>query len=247
LSTASAGAVASASSSDNLSLGARTAGIVWRPRATFEAVAAAPSSATLLVLLGVVPFVISAAFFSTDVGQQALVDQWERTALAFGRPVDDAQYAAFQAASGRSVAYAALTAMVAGPVTALALAVLLFAVFSGVRSGTASFRQVLAIVAHAGVILLLQDIVAAPIDYARESIGGATSLVRFVASVDEGSPLARFLALVDLFVVWWLVVVAVGLSVLYRQPTRRFAALFVAIYAVVAAALAAAMALLGGT
>ena len=31
-----------------------------------------------------------AALMETAVGRQALVDQWERTATAFGRQVDDA-------------------------------------------------------------------------------------------------------------------------------------------------------------
>jgi hypothetical protein len=221
------------------------AGIVLRPRATFEAVAAAPSSAPLLLLLFAVPFALSALLFSTEVGQQALVDQWERTALAFGQPVDDARYAAFQEASGRWGAYAALTALASGPITALALAGLLFLVFSGMRHGTASFRQVLAVVAHAGVILLLRDAMATPMEYARESIGGATSLIRVAPSLSEGSALARFLALLDPFVVWWLAVLSVGLSVLYRQPARRFAMLLTLVYAAGAAALAALMALVG--
>ena len=41
--------------------------------------------------------------------------------------------------------------------------------------------------------------------------------------LDEASPVARFLGVVDLFVVWWIVVLAIGMSVLYRRPTRSLA------------------------
>ena len=42
---------------------------------------------------GAAAAIAGALVMFTDIGQQALVDQWERTAVAFGRPVDDAAYA----------------------------------------------------------------------------------------------------------------------------------------------------------
>ena len=52
---------------------------------------------------------------ATEVGQLALVNQWERTALAFGQRVDDARYAELQAWSRRGSAVAAVTAVATGP------------------------------------------------------------------------------------------------------------------------------------
>ena len=86
--------------------------MIRRPRPTFEAVIAAPRWVGLLLLLFAVSIVVSAAFYATPVGRQALVDQWERTAIAFGQPVDDARYAEFQDLSGHGAAYAALTTLV---------------------------------------------------------------------------------------------------------------------------------------
>lgn len=241
-----AGAVASALPPDNLSLAARMAGIIRRPRMTFQVVVAAPRPAPLLVLLFVVPFGLSAAFLSTDVGRQALIDQWERTAIAFGQPVDAARFAEYRTLSERRVAYAAAMALAGGPVAATAVAAVVYGVFTA-RGRRTRFRQVLGVVAHAGVILLLRDLVATPIHYARESIGGATSLVRFVTAFDEGSPVARFLALVDVFVLWWLIVLAIGIAVLYDQRVRPIAATLGTVYVAGALALAGAMVLLGGT
>jgi hypothetical protein len=64
--------------------------------------------------------------------------------------------------------------------------------------------------------------------------------------LDEASPFARFLAAIDLFVVWWIIVIAIGMSVLYGRSTRRLAMIFIGIYALLAATLALAMALTGG-
>jgi hypothetical protein len=182
---------------------------------------------------------------ATDVGQVALVDQWERTALAFGWPVDDARYAEMQELSRYGVPYAAATALARGPAAAVALAGVLCGVFAA-RGSRVRFAQVLAVVAHASVILAVRDLVAAPLNYLRESLSSPVTLVQFVGILDEASPLARFLASIDLFMVWWIVVLAIGLAALYRLRTRMVAAGLLAAYAAIAALLAGTMAALGG-
>lgn len=241
-----AGAEASVSSPDNLSVLSRIAGMIRRPRPTFEAVTAEPRWTGLLVLLFVVSFGVSAAFFATGVGRQALVDQWERTAIAFGQPVDDARYAGFQESSARGVPYAAATSLATGPLASVALAAALFGLLTVRRKGRASFQQVLAVVVHASVILALRQIIAAPLNYARESVASPTTLARLLSGIDEGSPVARFFGLIDVFVLWWLVVLAVGIAVLYRLPARRIAAVSIGVYIAVALVLVGTMAMLGG-
>jgi hypothetical protein len=238
---------ASASLPENLSLGARLAGVIRRPRVTFEGVAATPRPAPALAVLFFVPFAVFAMLYSTEVGRRALVDQWERTALAFGGDVDDARYAEFQQRSRRGVGYAALTSLGRGPGLALGLSFVLYSWFTAVRRGTASYDQVLGVVSHAGIILVLRDLVSAPLFYARESVAGATSLVRLVGGLDEASPVARFLAMIDPFVAWWLLVIAIGVGVLYKQQPRRVGLLLVGVYLGGTIVLAAVMAALGRT
>jgi hypothetical protein len=199
----------------------------------------------VLAIATAASFAATAGLFATDVGQVALVDQWERTALAFGRPVDDARYAEMQELSRHGVPYAAATALVRGPAAAVALAGVLYGVFA-VRSGRARFAQVLAVVAHAWVILAIRDLVAAPLNYLRESLSSPVTLVQLVGVLDEASPLARFLASIDLFIIWWIVVLAIGLAVLYRLRARAVTASLLAAYVAVAALLAGTMAALGG-
>ena len=234
-----------APSPDNPSLLARITGVAIRPRATFAAVVARPRAAGVLAILTVVSFAASAAFIATDVGRVALVDQWERTALAFGQPVDDARYAGLQELSRYGVPYAAATSAARGPIAAVAIATVLYGVFA-LRGRRARFAQVLAVVAHAGVILALRDGVAAPINYVRESLASPLTLVQFFGMLDEASPLARFFALFDVFMLWWIVVLAIGLAVLYRVRTRAVVAGLIAAYVGVAVLLAGTMAALGG-
>src|SRR5207237_4737946 len=86
-----------------------------------------------------------------------------------------------------------------------------------------SYSQVLAVVAYAGVILALRQLIATPVDYVRESIASPTTLIQFFSMFDEASPVARFLGVIDLFVVWWLVVLAIVSSVLSDLGARSLA------------------------
>ena len=104
----------------------------------------------------------------------------------------------------------------------------------------------MAVVASASVILMLRAAIAAPINYVREMLSSPTTLVRFFGMVDQASPVARFFALIDVFLVWWVVVLAIGIAVLYRLRTRNVAVLLVSAYAVIALLLTGAMAFLGG-
>jgi hypothetical protein len=224
----------------------RMAGVLRRPRSTFAGVIAEPRVAGILAVPAALAAAAGAALMSTDVGRLALVDQWERTAFAFGRPVNDAEYGALFQLSEAGPIYAVGAAMMAGPVLTTVVALVAYAVFNR-RAANRSFRQVLAVAGHAGVILALRQVIAAPVGYVRETTASATTLGVWFPMLDEVSPAARFFGLVDGFIVWWAVVLAMGLAQLYGRPPRRMALEFVGVYAGLALVMAAAMAATGGT
>jgi hypothetical protein len=209
-------------------------------------------------------FVVTAAcgvaLMVTSVGQQALVDQWERTALAFGREVPDERYAELVALSDFGAVYAMIRALATGPVLSCVVAGMVFGVFGRFRAvpaaGPASrpdadasrvrYAHVLAVATHAGVILALRQLVAAPFQYARETLASPTTLGQLFPIFDEVSPAARFLGAIDLFVVWWAIVLAIGVSLLYRRSARATASVFLGVYLGFAALLAISMAVAGG-
>ena len=140
-------------------------------------------------------------------------------AVAFGQPVDDARHATFERASERRL-YAVLIALASGPLLVFGVSVLLFAVFNGTvaaprvppgaRRHRARQRDPGAPPGRRRAPRLLARNARQPDDAERSS-----------PTLDEASPLARFLGVIDLFVVWWAIVLAVGVSVLYRA--RRVA------------------------
>ena len=202
---------------------------VRRPRATFAAIVQAPTWVPVLVgddhhhlsLRRGVP-----ADTRSDGRRWSISGSARRSRSA--RPLTMRSTRAWRTrrASGSfSLLYAAATALASGPALALALSGVLFVVLNRERRAVArargpqvSYVQVLAVVSYAGVILALRQVIATPVDYVRESIASPTTLVQFFTMLDEASPLARFLGVIDLFVVWWIVVLAIGVSVLYRRP-----------------------------
>jgi len=180
----------------------------------------------------------------TAVGRQALVDQWERIAAAFGQPMGDGAYGRLQALSdANALTYGVASALISGPVLTLGIAGLLLAALRH----QATFQQTMTVATHAGVILALRQLFATPVGYLRETTSSATSLGALFSSLDEASPLARFLGVLDLFVIWWAIVLGIGVSVLYHRRAAAVAITFVGVYAALALLLAIAMAVSAGS
>jgi len=234
-----------------LSVSARILGVLRRPRPTLQEVASHPRWAPLLVTLTLVTAAAGAAVSATDVGQLALVDQWERTALAFGQTVDDTRYADLLAWSRLGPVVAAGNALLAGPGLALVVSLVVFvwlrrgavaAKAGAPGTGRVSYSQVLAVVVHAGVVLAVGRLVAAPLVYARETTASATTVGAWFPSLDEASPAARFLGAIDLFTLWWAVVLGIGVAVLSGRRARTCAVWIVSVYVGLALVAAAVMA-----
>jgi hypothetical protein len=211
------------------------------------AVAASPRWIGILAVLTIATAGSRIAVFETRVGRLALVDEWERTALAFGQEVDDTRYAQLQELSTHAVAYGLGTALLTGPALTLGVAAAVFLVFGAADRTRASFAQVCAVVVYASVPLALRQIVAAASTYVNESTVSATSIATWWPTLNEASATARFVGALDVLVIWWVVLLAIGIGVLYQRSARRLAVTFLGAYAGFALALAGTMAALGGT
>jgi hypothetical protein len=228
------------------SLPARIAGVILSPRAAYAEVAARPRVFGALMFVLAVIVTATFAFLSTEVGQQASLDNQVRQMEAFGRTVNDAQYAQMERMAPYSRYFAAAVQLIVMPIMALVVAGLAFAVFNAALGGDATFKQAYAIVVHSGAILALQALFTLPLAYARESLAGSTNLAIFAPFLDENSFPARLLGSLDLFLIWWMVSLAIGLGVLYRRRTRPIATSLLVIYATIGLIIAAIKTVLSG-
>jgi len=237
---------ADAASSGPKSLAARIVGVLVSPRDTYADVALHPRWFAVLAVIVLIGATGVFALMSTDVGKTAAMDQQVRMMESFGMKLTDAQYARLEQGMSRAPYTGAIGQAVTLPLAAAIIAGILLGIFTALLGGDAKFKQVFAVVCHSGVVISLAQIFGLPLAYARESLSSATNLAVFLPFLDESSFAARFLGTIDLFQIWWIVSLSIGLGVLYRKRTAPIATTILGVYAVIAIVIAAIRTALSG-
>lgn len=224
----------------------RLIGMVRSPRATLNNAVRHPRSLELGVLIVAISAACSAGFLMTRVGRLAALDQHVRQLESFGAVVGDDTYEGLRRLMPYRPLVGAAVIVIGWPLLWVTLSRVVWWFGKRGADRQVAFRQVLTVVVHASAILAVREVVAAPINYARESLGGATSFSVVMPAFGESTFPARLLGALDIFVVWWVVLIAMGLSILYETRTMRVARWLFGAYAGAAAALALTQALRGG-
>lgn len=221
------------------SLLSRVIGVITAPRATFEKIVAAPRVGGVLLLVTLISTLAVGLLLSSERGQQAWLDQAVAQQEAWGQTVSDEAYTNLQGMAKYAAYMGAAQFIVGVPLGALIMAGILFAIYNALMGGSATFKQVMAVVAHSQIISALAFLVTTPINYAKGTMTGATNLGVLFPMLDESSFAARLLGMLDLFLLWWLFVLSIGIAVLYKRKTSSVAMLLFGIYAVIAIGMAA--------
>lgn len=225
----------------------RFIGIITAPAETYRSIVAHPRWLGMLLLTAIGISVLATAPMMTEAGREAAIEQQVRQTEAWtGQPVDDAAYERMRQMSGIMPYFSAGGAFVMVPLMTLITAGILFAIFNAAMGGNATFKQVFAVTVHANVISVLAQMFTAPINIARGGMGSLTSLGAAFPFLDESSFLARLLGMVDLFMIWYVFVLAIGLAVLYRRKTQPIAITLFGVYAAIIVVIAAVMGSFGG-
>ena len=229
-------------------LAGRLMGVVFSPRAAYADIVARPRVLGALLVVLVLTAGASVAFFSTEVGRNAMLEQQDRAMQQFGVRMSDAQYAQMQARmqGPAALVFTSLGTIFFVPFLALVASGIIIAVFNAVLGGDATFKQIFALVVHAQFLSALQSLFVFPLDYAKESLSSPTSLAVFLPFLDEGSFAARALGSIDFFRIWFVVNLAIGIGVLYKRRTAPIATTLLAIYGVIALVIGAVSVALSG-
>jgi hypothetical protein len=213
------------------SLFARLLGVLFSPRETFAAVAAHPRWFGMLALIAVAGAVLVGGFMFTAVGQQTFLDAFERQG--------NAQQLAIMQRIAPYMGYVyAGSALVIGPLFQVLVAAALFGVFMAL-GGDARFKQVFSVLVHASVVSLVGQVILVPVQYLTQSAKVVTNASVFFPMLDDQSFLFMLASRIDLFTIWFLVVLSIGLGVLYRRRTGSIATVFFVLYALIALGIAA--------
>ena len=223
------------------SLISRSIGVITAPRATFEKIVAAPRVGGALMLVALISTAAIFILLSSERGQQAWLDQAVAQQEAWGGTVNDEAYARMQGMAKYAAYMGAAQFIVGVPLGALITGGILFAIFNALMGGAATFKQVMAVVAHSQIISALAFLVTTPINYAKGTMTGATNLGVLFPMLDESSFMARVLASMDLFLLWWLFVLSMGIAVLYKRKTSSVAMVLFGIFIVIVLGVATLM------
>ena len=217
----------------------RIVGVIFSPRATYAAVAVRPR------WLGAAAFtslVVAGGFFillSTEVGKQAAFDQQTQMLESFGVKLNDQAYQRMEAGIDRAKYTTPIGQLIGVPMVLAIFAGILLGIFNALLGGDATYKQVLAILAHSSVISALQSAFSVPLDYVRETLSSPTTLKVLLPFVDDASFAGRLLSTVDLFQIWGTLSLAIGLGVLYKRRTAPIAISLFVVYFVILLAIAA--------
>lgn len=223
----------------------RIAGVVTRPRATLAELVGQPVWAATWVFILVVWTICGWWLLSTDVGQQALVDERVRVIESFGGTVTEPEYAALVAEPPWWVYFTSGGRLLLTPVFTLLIAIALWVVAR--REGApVRFAQALAVTVQSSVVLLIGQLVATPLHYVRESLTSPLNAAAVLPLMEDGTAPTRFFGVMDVFAVWWAVLLAVGLSTLTDRPTRRYLVPIALLFAGFAMVMAIVLAVTGG-
>ncbi len=207
-----------------LSLAQRFIGILTSPKATFESVVSFPRWFGMFLVVGLLVAAATTIFAMTDVGHRIAVE----TSVAWGAPAEAAE-----AGASRAPYINWIFVLIGMLLFTVVEAGILLGVFA-ITGGSASFKQVLAVVTHAAVVGAVLEPVHFAIAYLLDSGERMTSLAGIGRAIQEKGFLAYFFAAIDLTYLIGFFVLAIGLGVLYRRRTAPIFVSLTAIYLVIA-------------
>jgi hypothetical protein len=211
---------------------ARFIGMITAPRATFESVVAHPKWFGMLATVAVGLALLIGGFLLTKVGQEAWLDAAMNS--PFSGQVSDQQIQGMEKMAP-FIGYITVAYMlVVLPIFMVIISGILYAIFNAAMGGNATFKQVFAVVVHTGPIGLLSQLFTVPLNYFRGTMSSATNLAVLLPMLDDKSFLAKLLSMIDLFLIWQLIVLSIGLAVLYRRRTQPIATALLVVYFTIA-------------
>lgn len=222
-------------------LAARIVGVIFSPGETYQSIAAHPRVLGVLALTTILMAAAVFIFLSTDVGQNASLDQQIQVLESLRINFPDEVYDQLEARAPRARYYAGGSLLVMSPIICAVVAGIMLLIFNVVMGSDATFKQAYAIVAHSQVLLVVQQMFILPLNYVRETMASGTTLAVFVPMLNEKMFLVRFLGWIDLFRIWWLVSLAIGAAMLYKRKSGPIAWTLIGLYVLFALVVAAGL------
>jgi hypothetical protein len=101
------------------------------------------------------------------------------------------------------------------------VAAVLFFAFNVLMGGDAGFRRVLSVYCYSSLVAIPAMIVKFPLVMMKGNVNVQTSLALLLSPDDKGSFLYSVLSSFDIFTLWQVILVSMGLGVMYKFSTKK--------------------------
>jgi hypothetical protein len=192
-------------------------GVFTSPRETFEALREKPSWLIPFLLICVVSF--GSFYLTRDILVETQIERI-RNNPAIPDEQQELIIERIEGSVGSSVRQLVIIPISIAVMLLIVSAVLTFGA-SVMLGGTAKFKQVFSLYTWSSLIGVLAAIIKTPLILATGSMAVATSLAVFMPPDSYTTFLYNFLAKFDVFSIWQVIVVSIGISVVYRFTMRR--------------------------
>lgn len=128
----------------------------------------------------------------------------------------------------------------------LLISVVLYFVFNVLLGGDSSFKRVLSVFSYSSLIAIPKAIVHLPLAFAKKTADIQTSLAIILSPEAKGTFLQRILSGFDIFTLWQVILIALGLSVMYKFTMKRSFSVVLILWILLIFAGAGLSALFGG-
>ncbi|HEV8335209.1 MAG TPA: Yip1 family protein [Candidatus Polarisedimenticolia bacterium] len=210
-----------------MSFPARAVGIFTAPSRVFEEMKRRPAWLAPLLVVTLLLAGLYGVLFVTPEGATALRQQMQEANEKAGRQIPpetvDKQVAVTRYFWPASI-------VVFTPVATLLLAGLVYLIFSIGLGGEGTFKQTFAAYCHVGLIGLIGGLVTVAVIYLKQSVRASTTLTAFLPFLDEASFAYKFFRCIDVFVLWQLGVLSIGMGILNNLSTKKSATVLFSLY-----------------
>jgi hypothetical protein len=105
---------------------------------------------------------------------------------------------------------------------------ILFFVFNVLLGGDSTFRRVFSVYCYSALVGIPATIVKLPLTLVKKSTDVQTSLAILLSPDAKGSFLYNILSSIDIFVIWQVILISIGLAVVYKfTPKKSYTTVFV--------------------
>ena len=106
-------------------------------------------------------------------------------------------------------------------VSFVVIAAILFFVFNVLLGGDSSFRRVFSLYSYSSLVAIPSMVIKFPLIMARGNMNVQTSLALLLSPDSQGSFLYSVLSSFDVFNIWQVILVSMGLGVMYKFSTKK--------------------------